>query len=638
MSKLPLHPEICFVGETTFRNARQRFGIKRDDRRRHMYLVGKTGMGKSTMIENLVIQDIYNGHGLALIDPHGDLVEKVLKFIPDHRIEDVIYFNPSDKDFPIAFNVLETSKADDKSQVASGLVGVFKKIWAESWGPRLEYLLRNSIQSILDTPGESLMGITRMFVDNDYRKKVVANVQDPVLKAFWADEFSKFNQQFMTEAIAPIQNKVGQFLSNSIIRNVVGQSKSAINIRQAMDEQKIILLNLSKGRIGEDSSALLGAMMITQIQLAAMSRVDIEEDTRKDFYLYVDEFQNFATDSFANILSEARKYRLNLIIAHQYIEQLGDVVKAAVFGNVGTMVVYRIGAADAAELIKEFEPYYMEEDLVNIPKYNAYTKLMIDGISSTPFSCMGLPPMSGTTGNVEKVIDYSRKTYASTKEEVETEIRTWSGQATPAEEEVKDDEKRRKKRNKKKVKKIEKLLPEYEKLAKLGNTDAQSIVNQLHQATKDLLDNKDVDIGDIIGRDEDTEKKDTSEKPAEKKPAEEKPVKKKEKTWSDVLQEQKDNPQPKEETKLKKDKPKKSKPKGEFEITCDDCGEKDHINFKHDPNKPILCGDCLKKKRAEKNQKPKGKPKEETVSLREVQDKSVSLTHGQPVQLDDDKS
>jgi len=305
MSKLPLHPEIAFIGETTFRNAQQKFGIKRDDRRRHMYLIGKTGMGKSTMIENLVIQDIYNGHGLALVDPHGDLVEKILKYIPDHRIDDVIYFNPSDKNFPIAFNVLEIGERDSdrKDTLASGLVGVFKKIWAESWGPRLEYLLRNSIQSLLDTPGESLMGITRMFVDNDYRKRIVANVQDPVLKAFWADEFSKFNQQFMTEAIAPIQNKVGQFLSNATIRNVVGQPKSAIDVRQAMDEEKIILLNLSKGRIGEDSSALLGAMMITQIQLAAMSRVDIEESTRKDFYLYVDEFQNFATDSFANILS-----------------------------------------------------------------------------------------------------------------------------------------------------------------------------------------------------------------------------------------------------------------------------------------------------------------------------------------------
>jgi CxxC-x17-CxxC domain-containing protein len=428
-----------------------------------------------------------------------------------------------------------------------------------------------------------------------------------------------------------------------------------------MDQQKIILLNLSKGRIGEDSSALLGAMMITQIQLAAMSRVDIEEDTRKDFYLYVDEFQNFATDSFANILSEARKYRLNLIVAHQYIEQLGDVVKAAVFGNVGTMVVYRIGAADAAELIKEFEPYYMEEDLVNIPKYNAYTKLMIDGISSSPFSCMGLPPMSGTTGNVEKVIEYTRTTYASSKEDVEKEIRVWSGQATPAEEEVKDDEKRRKKRNKKKVKKIEKLLPEYEKLAKLGNADAKSIVDQLHQATKDLLENKDVDIGDIIGRDEDRE--DDEAKSDDNKPKLQPKTQKKEKTWSDVLKEQKavpagrqDNPQPQAEKSEKKQekpkpKPKKSgkagtgsageKPKGEFEITCDECGKKDHINFKHDPNKPIYCGDCLKKKRAEKNKQPKEEKKQEKekiVSLREVQDKSVSLTHGQPVQLDDDAS
>lgn len=593
MGLIPIHPEITFIGETNFRNARQRFGIMRDDRRRHMYLIGKTGMGKSTMIENLVIQDIYNGKGLALVDPHGDLVEKVIKLIPKNRIDDVVYFNPSDLDFPIAFNVVEKVEPQYRHLVASGLVGVFKKIWADSWGPRLEYLLRNVILALLDYQEATLLGIPRMFVDNNFRKKVIAKIQDPVVKAFWVDEFSKYNQQFLTEAISPIQNKVGQFLSSSLIRNVVGQQDSSINIRQAMDDEKIILLNLSKGRIGEDNAALLGAMMITKIQLAAMSRVDIEESTRKDFYLYVDEFQNFATESFANILSEARKYRLNLIIAHQYIEQLGDVVKAAVFGNVGTMILFRVGATDADELVKEFTPRYTEEDLVNIPKYNCYLKLMINGIASEPFSCTGLAPFTGNTGNAEEVIENTRRKYSNSRADVEQEILEWSGMATPDEENVKDEEKKRKKRNKKKIKKIEKLLPEYEQLAKMGNADAVEIVRQLTQAMVDLSENIDVDIGDIIGRDEDydndgedapnksesNEKKDSSPKSSSKK----------------------------KEQSRKPDTKKKGK---QYEITCDECGKTDYVHFDPDPNKPIYCADCLKKRREKKNNEPKENKKQ----------------------------
>jgi len=503
MSLIPIHPDITFIGETNFRHARKRFGIKRDDRRRHMYLIGKTGMGKSTMIENLVVQDIYNGKGVALVDPHGDLVEKIIKLIPKNRVDDVIYFNPSDLDYPVAFNVVEKVEPQHRHLVAAGLVGVFKKIWADSWGPRLEYLLRNTILALLDDPDSTLLGIPRMFVDNNFRKKVIAKVEDPVIKAFWVDEFTKYNQQFLTEAISPIQNTVGQSLSSSLIRNIVGQTKSSIDLRKAMDEKKIILLNLSKGRIGEDNAALLGAMMITKIQLAAMSRVDIEEEDRKDFYLYVDEFQNFATDSFANILSEARKYRLNLVIAHQYIEQLGEVVKPAVFGNVGTMIVFRVGANDAEELVKEFTPQYEEQDLVNIPKYNCYLKLMINGIASEPFSATGLPPFTGNTGIEEEVIRFTREQYCEPRDEVESQIRQWSGMATPDEEGKREEEAKRKKRNKKKVKKIEKLLPEYEKLSRLGNVEATEIVRKLTQAMVDISEGDDVDIGDIIGRDED---------------------------------------------------------------------------------------------------------------------------------------
>jgi CxxC-x17-CxxC domain-containing protein len=424
--------DITIFGETNFRNERRRFGIKRDDRRRHMYVVGKTGMGKSVMLENMLYSDIVAGKGVCYVDPHGDTVEKIIDCIPSNRINDVVYFNPADIDYPIAFNILEKVEPKYRHLIASGLVGVFKKIWAESWGPRLEYLLRNAILALLDYPDSTLLGVNRMLVDNDYRKKVVAKIQDPVVKAFWLDEFTKYNQAFLVEAIAPIQNKVGQFMSTSLIRNILGQVKSTINIREIMDQNKILLVNLSKGRIGEDSAGLLGAMMITKMQLAAMSRVDIPEDDRKDFYLYVDEFQNFATDSFANILSEARKYHLNLTIAHQYVEQLGEVVQPAVFGNVGTIVCFRVGAADAEFLVREFTPKFTEEDLVNLPKYNIYLKLMIDGVSSDPFSAYTLPPISRKAGSADTIVKVCRERYSSSRDSVEEKIARWSGVETEA--------------------------------------------------------------------------------------------------------------------------------------------------------------------------------------------------------------
>jgi len=419
--------DIAVFAQTTYRNESKKFGIKTDDRRRHMYLVGKTGMGKSTILENMIVDDIRAGHGVAVVDPHGDLAEKIIDYIPTERIDDVVYFNPSDINFPIAFNVVEQVEPHLRHLVASGLIGVFQKLWADSWGPRLEYILRNAVLAILDFPGSTLLGVVRMLSDKNYRRKVVSNIKDPVVKAFWEKEFSGYADKFAAEAVSPIQNKVGQFLSSSLMRNIIGQVKSAIDIRDIMDNGKILIMNLSKGRIGEDNSALLGAMMITKIQLAAMSRVDVPEKDRHDFYLYIDEFQNFSTDSFANILSEARKYRLNLILAHQYIEQLSEKVKPAVFGNVGTMVVFRVGAADAEELVKEFTPTFTEEDLVNLPKYEMYLKLMIDGLASQPFSAAGLPPLSldEQTGNTEKVINYSREKYASDREIVEEKIMRW---------------------------------------------------------------------------------------------------------------------------------------------------------------------------------------------------------------------
>jgi len=399
-----------------------------------MYIVGKTGMGKTNLLENMAIQDIENGRGVCYIDPHGDTAEKLIKIIPSERINDVIYFNPADQNFPVAFNVMEKVDPEYRHLVASGLVGVFKKIWADSWGPRLEYILRNAILALLEYPGSTLLGVTRILVDKRYRQRVVEKITDPVVKSFWVDEFTKWNERVLQEVISPIQNKVGQFISSSLIRNIVGQTKSSFDVRDVMDKQKILVMNLSKGRIGEDASALLGAMMITKIQLAAMGRVDIPEETRKDFYLYVDEFQNFATESFANILSEARKYRLNLVLANQYIAQIEeDGVRDSIFGNAGTIISFRVGAMDAEFLEKEFAPVFSANDLVNLPKYNIYLKLMIDGIAGDAFSAVTLPPVDieKTKGNEEKIIKVSRERYAVNKKEVEEKIARWSGVITP---------------------------------------------------------------------------------------------------------------------------------------------------------------------------------------------------------------
>ncbi len=423
-----MNDNINIFAKTNFREHEHKFGIKTDDRRRHIYVIGKTGMGKTTLLENMALNDIRSGKGVAIIDPHGDFAEKILKFIPSQRTNEVIYFNPADTEYPIAFNVMEKVNPQYRHLVSSGLIGVFKKIWADSWGPRLEYLLRNTLLALLEYPDSTLLGVNRMLIDKEYRKKVISKVSDPVIKSFWQDEFTKYSAQFATEAISPIQNKVGQFLSNPMVRNIVGQTKSSIDMREIMDNQKILIINLSKGRIGEDYSALLGAMLITKIQLAVMSRVDIPEEERKDFYLYVDEFQNFATESFADILSEARKYRLNLTIAHQYVGQLEDEVRDAVFGNVGTIISFRVGAADAELLEKEFAPVFYINDIVNLTKYDIYLKLMIDGIAGDAFSATTLPsPDISETKNEEKIIKISRERYSISREAVEEKIVKWAG-------------------------------------------------------------------------------------------------------------------------------------------------------------------------------------------------------------------
>jgi len=431
---IPLKKDLTYFAKTNFRNIQQTFGIKRKDRRQHMYILGKSGSGKSAMIKNMCLQDMLNGEGLCVVDPHGELVEELLELVPPERMKDVVYFNPADSDHVIGFNVLELTDPQYKNLVASGLMGIFTKMWANVWSARMEYILSNCVLALLDTPGTTLLGITRILVDKSYREQIISNVQDPVVKAFWTTEFEAWQEKYRTEAIAPIQNKVGQFLSSSVIRNIVGQEKSTVDIFDIMNSKKIFLVNVSKGRIGEQNSGLLGGMIITKLQLAAMERVRIPEEQRADFYLYVDEFQNFATESFASILSEARKYRLCLILAHQYINQLitdsSTSVRDAAFGNAGTMIVFRVGAQDAEYLRQEFEPEFEPQDFVMLPNFNIYLKLMVDGMTMRPFSAITIAPLKIETSRdvVKQIIDTTHELYTTPRFEVEERIREWAGQ------------------------------------------------------------------------------------------------------------------------------------------------------------------------------------------------------------------
>lgn len=420
--------ELTVIGQSNFRGHRQTFGIKTIDRRRHMYIIGKTGMGKSVLLQNMIRSDVEQKKGIAVIDPHGDLAESVIDFVPSHRTNDVVILDPSDISHPFAFNMLETGKEPhQRNLIASGLMGVFKKMYADSWGPRLEHILRNCLLALAETPNTSILGIMRILVDQEYRRKIVSGISNPMVRSFWVDEFGKMQDRQRTEAISPIQNKVGQFLSSSMIRNIVGQVKSTVNIRFMMDTGKIVIVNLSKGKIGEDNSSLLGSMLITKFQLDAMSRADIAEKDRKDFYLYVDEFQNFATDAFATILSEARKYKLNLTMANQYIAQMPDEVRDAVFGNVGTILSFQVGYDDAEYFSNQFSEEVLPNDIVSLPKYNCYTKLMVDGMPSKTFSLTTLPPVpvDMEEGRKEKIIRLSRERYCTDREIVEDKIRRW---------------------------------------------------------------------------------------------------------------------------------------------------------------------------------------------------------------------
>ena len=421
--------KVTYLGETDARNRRLRFGIKRKDRAKHLYAIGKTGMGKSTLLENLAVQDIQNGEGVCFLDPHGKSADLLMEYIPEHRIKDVIYFAPFDMEHPMSFNVMEDVGPEQRYLVASGMMSAFKKIWVDAWSARMEYILGNIMLALLEYPGSTLVGVNRMLTDKDFRKEVVNHISDPSVKSFWVNEYANYTEKFAAEAAPAIQNKVGQFVANPLIRNIIGQPKSSFDIREVMDNKKILIINLSKGRVGEANANLLGSMLITKIYLGAMSRADLSEkelETAPNFYLYVDEFQSFANESFADILSEARKYKLNLHIAHQYIEQMTDEVRAAVFGNVGTMCVFRVGSYDAEVIEKEFAPYFTAEDIVNLQKYQMYLKLMIDGVASQPFSASGLnPPPRPPVSYTKEIMASSRSLYARPRQQVEDELLEW---------------------------------------------------------------------------------------------------------------------------------------------------------------------------------------------------------------------
>ena len=383
---------ITVLGRTNYRNQRKMFGIRQADRRAHLYVIGKTGTGKSTLLETMIRQDIEAGRGLAVFDPHGDLVERVLAWIPEKRKADLIYFNVPDASRPLAFNPLESLPPAKRALAASGMLEVFKKIWADSWGPRTEHILRNALLALLDQPEATLASILRIMDDSIFRRIAASRVHNAQVRSFWLREYENYPARFRAEAIAPIQNKVGAFLADPVLNAIVTQPKSAFDLRTIMDEGRILLVNLAKGKIGEDVAALLGALLVSRIGLAGLSRSDVPEASRKDLYVYLDEFQNFTTLSLANMLSELRKYRVNLILAHQYLAQLDPKVRDAILGNVGTIISFRLGLADAEIISKELYPEFTAEDLVRLPNYNVYVKLAVNGAVTRPFSAETLPP------------------------------------------------------------------------------------------------------------------------------------------------------------------------------------------------------------------------------------------------------
>lgn len=409
--------KITVFAKTEFHNKDAIFGIKEgEDRRRHTYIIGKSGTGKTTLIANMAIDDIRKGRGVAIIDPHGDLCSTILDYVPSHRINDCCYFNPADPDYVYPLNVLETQNESQKELVASGVISIFKKLYGNvSWGPRLEHILRNAVLTLVNTPGSDMTHIVEILTHKDYRRRVVATLQNQTLKNFWLNEYDRMDDKFQNEAIAPILNKVGQFIASTNIRNTIAHAQSKVNIQEIMDQKKILIADLSTGKLGEDNSALLGAMLITQIQLSAMNRVFQSQSERSDFYLYVDEFQNFATDAFIKILSEARKFRLNLIVANQYMSQLDRTIQDAIFGNVGSILSFVVGNQDAYILQKEFGAKFPADDLVKIGRYQMICKLSIDSETTQPFYATSLPPLDCKNQGRDKLIRISQERWGKHK-------------------------------------------------------------------------------------------------------------------------------------------------------------------------------------------------------------------------------
>lgn len=420
---LPIKPATIPFAVTDFRGVATEFGIKREDRRKHVYIIGKTGVGKSKLIELLALADIREGKGCIIMDPHGDLAEEMLRYIPRERLYDVTYFNPADTEYPMSFNPLEgVSSFEFKQNIVAGFIAIFKKLFSFTWNQRLEHVLRYTTLALLDVPNSTVLGITKMLSDTRYRQEVIAQIQDPLVKKFWTTEFSSWNDQFAGEAITPIINKVGQFVANPIIRNIVGQSKSSIKLDEIINSEKILIANFSIGKLGEENSALLGAMFITRVWQAAVARASLPESERKDTFLYIDEFQNFATGAFANILSEARKYKLNLTIAHQYMAQLPDEVRSTIFGNIGSIISFRVGGEDAAVLEKEYKPTFIAEDFMNLDMRNFYIKMTVDGQTATPFSGRTVDFPKPDMDLINDVVRTSRERWAKPKSEVEKDI------------------------------------------------------------------------------------------------------------------------------------------------------------------------------------------------------------------------
>lgn len=429
---LPVKPGVSPFAATNFRGVATEFGIKREDRRKHLYIIGKTGVGKSKLIELLALADIRENKGCVIMDPHGDLSEEMLRYIPRERLYDVIYFNPADIDYPMAFNPLEgVGSFEFKQTVVAGFIAIFKKLFSFTWNPRLEHVLRYTTLALLDVPGATVLGITKMLSDITYRQEVIAQIQDPLVKKFWTTEFSSWNEQFAGEAITPIINKIGQFVANPIIRNIVGQTKSSIKLDEIINGEKILIANFAIGKLGEENSSLLGAMFVTKLWQAAVARATLPEEDRKDTFLYIDEFQNFATAAFGNILSEARKYRLNLTVAHQFMQQLPQEVRSTIFGNVGSIISFRIGGEDAAVLEKEYTPTFSPSDFLNLDMRNFFVKMTINGQTAPPFSGRTLDFPKPDEDLASDIVRTSRERWAKPRQEVQQAIGLSEGITKP---------------------------------------------------------------------------------------------------------------------------------------------------------------------------------------------------------------